>query len=205
MSLVYLSKLARQLPAMLARVQADGIATMAAALPLKLCDGLRDELDVSGYRDRAEVFTAAGGDVQQEFETLPLRYPMPGYPMVGELGQELGALVRAVGGEPFAAWQPNDVAAQLYQPHHIGITRHRDFMRDRLLVVVFSLCGIASFNSWSEQGQMHEPCLLTTGSLVLLRSPGLGKNPVDNRLYHAIGSPISKPRLSLAYRHNVSY
>jgi hypothetical protein len=205
MTLVYLKKLVPQLPYLLQQVETAGVAVIPAALPTKLCDELCAELGTAEYRDRSMVFAGenARERVQQEFETLPLHYPPTGFPMVAELGYELELLVRACGGY-FAGWRINDVAAQLYQTHHVGITKHRDFLRDRILVAVFSLCGIASFCTWDEQGLLNDPCLITTGSLVLLRAPALDENAIDNRLYHAIGSPIGKSRLSLAYRHNVS-
>lgn len=126
------------------------------------------------------------------------------YPLLRELGDTLGALVRANAAQNKAlrTWHPNDVAVQKYSGKYDGIGRHRDFASDIHLVASFTVMGTGEIGIHTRrEDPVPSKCLQTApGSLLLLRAPGLVDTSEDLRIVHSVKCPYSSPRISVTYR-----
>ena len=126
------------------------------------------------------------------------------YPLMRELGDSIGQLVRANAGKhlPLQTWQPNDIAIQRYSGQFDSIGRHRDFESDIVLIASFTVCGTGAIGIY-ESRQCKQPKLnLQTGpgSLLLQVAPGLRQVDHDIRVTHSVPPPICGPRISVTYR-----
>lgn len=111
------------------------------------------------------------------------------------------ALARARIG--LSQWRVNDVSIQSYGDPAAGIGWHRDFARDKHLVVVFTVSGAAVVKVIDDNGHARELCAQSRSVLCLL-----GPDPIsgsDPRLAHTVGPPLTnETRTSIALRMTVS-
>lgn len=152
--------------------------------------------------------TCSGSSVRQRFDACQFKLSEAyRHPLVQLVGWDLAHLVARSGWPISQVWQPNDVAIQRYQEGDGQITPHRDYRRDILLVGVFTICGVAPFEVIGDPAinVQRDRFMTTPGSLVLLRGPGLTERQIDDRPVHAVYPPIHGDRISIAYRHNISF
>ena len=118
---------------------------------------------------------------------------------IGELGRQLANGVQSSGVDELAHWEPNDVQIQSYWDKNVGIGPHRDFLSDKLLVVVYNL-GVATFNVHEEDGYVFT-YRLYPGDVMLLAGTGFGDHP---RPVHSV-TDIFPGRTSITYRMSVKH
>lgn len=155
----------------------------------------------------AEFFDLSTG-VYQKFDVYSPEYvadtTIEHYPLMRELGDAIGHLVRAWCGRltHLVDWQPNDIAVQRYQGPYDAIGRHRDFATDILLIASFTVCGYGAVEIYGSRADQRPQAVLQTGpgSLLLLAAPGLHTEAQDIRVTHAVPPPIISPRVSVTYR-----
>ena len=144
------------------------------------------------------------GTARQDGEFLVITGDMTSHPLVADLRYELAAVVQEQGSgiTGLNSWCPNEAWVQRYHGTGGGITVHKDLKRYRLLVAVFTLKGAAPFTVYRNRaGDAEMAWTAGTGSLVLLRGPGLG-GIEDGRPLHAVGGPDRGERVSLSFRMN---
>lgn len=155
-----------------------------------------------------ETFFDVSLGVYQKFDVFSPSYFAPetrrAYPLMRELGDTLGQLVRDGAGRyaRLQTWQPNDVAIQRYDGEFDGIGRHRDFASDIDLIVSYTVMGTGAVCVYSSRAEIRPSRLLQTGpgSELILRAPGLYSSGEDIRVTHAVPAPICGPRISVTYR-----
>ena len=184
-------------PALL-RANDHGVAFLALSLDEGFGRGLAREIDAGPF----ERFPESFGAVRQEIDGYDVRTPMKGYPMLSQLGEELVWMVRAQGrGVPgLATWMPTEAGIARYRPGSLGITPHLDGKSYRRLVAVFTLYGSARFSHCRDRaGEVIESWQTGSGSLVVMRGPGLGRRR-DGRPFHTVEGPERGVRCSIAFR-----
>ncbi len=182
----------------------NGYAFTLQALSRDFTQALAEEL-LSGPFVQ---FFDLGRGVYQRFEVFaPLyfdRSTIQNYPLMRELGDTLGQLVRASAGryKTLTTWQPNDVAIQRYNGRYDGIGRHRDFASDIYLIVSYTIVGTGELKMYSTREDLHPCKVLQTGpgSELIMRAPKLFESDQDLRPTHSVPPPICGPRISLTYR-----
>ena len=123
-------------------------------------------------------------------------------PAVRALHEAVVAAVHARAGEiaGLADWHPDEVAVQRYLPGSAGISVHRDGRRHRYLVAILTLEGSARLRQCADrEGTTARAWDADSGSLVLLRGPGLA-GVEDDRPLHAVDGPRDHPRTSFTLR-----
>jgi alkylated DNA repair dioxygenase AlkB len=190
---------------LLQEVVRRGWAFVPQALDREFCLALACEVEAAPYR---RVLREMRG-VREEYEVMePLdsAYPSSNFPVIAELGDRVGQLVRGHRErlETLASWRPNEAAVQRYRSPTAGITRHRDYMADVLLIASFTVQGRAKFWFYAHRYQGEAVAELETepGSFILMRGPGLIQDAEDIRPTHAVGAPLSGSRISITYRDN---
>lgn len=105
-------------------------------------------------------------------------------------------------------WNVNEIVVQRYAsyPHEgppYAIEWHRDFARDKLLVAIFTVSGLAQFEiETAESGIKHY--LICPGDLTLLAGPDV-LTTHDPRLRHRVSTNLTyEPRISIALRMNLA-
>ena len=144
------------------------------------------------------------GTARQDGEFFVVTGHMNSYPLIAALCAELTAVVHQQGSgiAGLKSWYPNEAWVQRYRGRSGGITVHKDQKRYRLLVAVFTVKGSATFTVCRNRaGDAEMAWTAGSGSLVLLRGPGLG-GIEDDRPLHAVGGPDSGERVSLSFRMN---
>ncbi|MFW6174973.1 MAG: alpha-ketoglutarate-dependent dioxygenase AlkB [Chloroflexota bacterium] len=97
-------------------------------------------------------------------------------------------------------YRPTEIAVQRYAQPEDGITPHRDGLRFRKLVCVFSLGAEVEFSiTTGRSGEPLEARPMRSGDLALLRGPGFGAGPA-RRPYHAVTGPAHGVRYSVTLR-----
>lgn len=181
-----------------------GFSFCLQALTRDFCKCLYTELKTGPF----ELFFDLSLGVYQKFSVFSPDYfcknTLQEYPLLRELGDNLGQLVRARAGsvKPLRHWQPNDVAVQCYSDKFEAIGKHRDFASDIHLVASFTVCGTGELHMFDSRDDMKPSNILQTGpgSLLLMRAPGLVDSTDDIRPVHMVMPPISAPRISVTYR-----
>jgi len=92
----------------------------------------------------------------------------------------------------------NETEALYYQHASTGISFHRDHLRYRNLIGVFSIEGEGRFFAAKDRrGLESEQFEISPGSLVLMRAPRTGRR--DNRPYHKLEKVVGD-RYALSFR-----
>jgi len=179
---------------LLGEVIEQGAAFAAEAIRRPFCEQVTAELQDGPY----EPVDSQVGQVRQEAEAFVVpAAELDRYPLLTCLCTEL---VRQVHWRGMPEWRPNEVAVQRYQPGALGITPHRDQRRFALLIAVVTIAGSAPFTLCrNREGDPIWSWQAGTGSVVLLRGPGMAGNP-DGRPMHLVGSPTGAPRTSIGIR-----
>lgn len=143
------------------------------------------------------------GEVYQEFEVATLRdhatYPR----LIQEVNELLGALVRqnCRRHNQLRSWQPSEAAIQRYATSTAGIGRHRDYMADFGLIIVFTVEGSGQIMIYPDRhGGEATHCLeAVTGSMMVLAGTGILSDDAL-RPTHSVEPVICAPRTSMAFR-----
>ncbi len=179
-----------------------GAAFLPDALPAEACAWIVSEL-ASARFSRLQKHE---GRARQEGEIFVIRNSLRDYPAIRRLRRELVDAAHEAGDEiaGLASWEPNEVSAQRYPAGSLGITPHLDLRRYRYLVVIATVEGAADFTLCkNRQGDLVTTWRAETGSLILLRGPGLG-GVEDGRPLHAVAGPVRGQRISLGFRMDTS-
>jgi hypothetical protein len=179
-------------------VQQTGAAFIENALPGELCSRIAEEAATATF----ERLPEHEGQVHQDGELFVLTAGLGAYPEIKDLRDELTHAVRRDGTDiaGLSDWAPGEVSIQRYRTGTTGITPHRDLKRYRTLVAVFTIEGNATFTLCANRtGEPLAQWPTRTGSLVLLRAPGLG-GIEDGRPLHAVTGPIAGQRISVGFR-----
>src|SRR5262249_54233894 len=169
-----------------------GAAFLPDALPADACARIVGELASARFSRLQEH----EGRARQEGEILVIRNGLRDYPAIRRLRRELVNAAYEAADEiaGLASWEPNEVSAQRYLAGSLGITPHLDLKRYRYLIVVATVEGTADFTLCkNRQGDLVTTWRAETGSLILLRGPGLG-GADDGRPLHAVAGPPPGPR-----------
>lgn len=140
------------------------------------------------------------GGVRQRMEGHFLRAPFDGFPVIRRLADALedAALASEVPG--LRTWRPNEVSIQRYRPGPPAIESHRDNVRYRRLIAIFTTAGRAAFRVLDgRHGEVVAEWIPKPGDLVLLRAPGLA-HVRDGRPFHALDAPQHGERWSVSFR-----
>jgi hypothetical protein len=176
-----------------------GHARIAGAIEPAFLRRLRAELDAGPFRPFRESF----GPVRQQIDGYDVAVPSVDFPLLSELSEDVGALVRTEGRRirGLATWRPNEVGIAHYVPGSIGITPHLDGKWYRRLVVVATVYGRARFAVCGSRDSTDvvEAWTSSLGELVLMRGPGLAGNR-DGRPFHLVDGPSRGERLSVGIR-----
>jgi hypothetical protein len=179
-----------------------GAALLPDALPAEACAWIVGELASARFSRLQEH----EGHARQEGEILVIRNSLRDYPAIRRLRRELVNAAHEAADEiaGLASWEPNEVAAQRYRAGSLGITPHLDLKRYRYLIVVATVEGAADFTLCkNRKGDLVTTWRAETGSLILLRGPGLG-GVDDGRPLHAVAGPMQGQRTSLGFRMDTS-
>jgi hypothetical protein len=179
-------------------VQRTGGVLVEDALPAELCSRIAAEVAASAF----ERLPEHQGQVRQQGDILVLPAGLDAYPAIKGLRDELIHAVRrdAAGIAGLECWTPDEVSVQRYRAGTTGITPHRDQKRYRNLIAVFTVEGSATFTLCKNRaGEPLAQWPAGTGSLVLLRGPGLG-GVDDGRPLHAVTGPTAGQRISVGFR-----
>src|SRR5262249_30679087 len=98
------------------------------------------------------------------------------YPTVRQARRALTTRIHADGEgiDGTNRWFPNDIAVMRYKPGSIGVSPHRDGLRNHYLIAIITSHGSAPLaHCTNREGTIIEEWETTPGSLVLLRAPGL--------------------------------
>jgi alkylated DNA repair dioxygenase AlkB len=183
------------------RVDQEGAAWIPRALEEPFRRRLRREVDAGPFRSMSGSF----GKVRMEIEGYDVPAPMDGFPLMRDLAEELGALVRSSGGaiRGLRTWRPNEIGVARYRPGSLGITPHLDGRWYRRLVAVVTVYGRSRFAICrNREGDVVAEWHPGPGDLVLMRGPGLGGRR-DGRPFHLAEGPRKGLRCSLGIRMSV--
>ena len=186
------------LRAALCTVSQTGAAFLVDAIQEEALSAVAAELESAPYTRLPEQ----QGRARQEGEILVLTSGSRGYPAMSLLCERLTAAILAAGDGicGLDQWRPNEVAVQRYPERALGITPHRDLQWYRYLVVVVTVEGTAEFMLCkNREGELLDTWQAGSGSLVLLRGPGLGGTEEGGPL-HAVAGPAVGHRTSLGLR-----
>lgn len=197
--------LARDLGPVLHRTVRDGAAYEPGVVPEALCRAVLDELAAETFVPLPPVEGPFG--VRQEGEHLVLAVESSGSgPAVQSLHAAVVAAAHAYAYayaeeiDGLAEWHPDEITVQRYRPGSAGISVHRDGRRHRGLVAILTLEGSARIRQCSDrEGTTMRSWEADTGSLVLLRGPGLA-GVEDDRPLHAVDGPREHRRTSFTLR-----
>ena len=198
----FANDLHRDLVRALAEVKAAGAAYVPRALDDRFRRALRREVDGGPFRSMSGTY----GKVRMEIDGYDVQAPMDGFPVMRELADELGALVRTSGSaiRGLATWVPNEIGVTRYQPGSLGITPHLDGKWYRRLVVVVTVYGRSRFALCrNREGEVLASWRPGPGDLVLMRGPGFG-GVRDGRPFHLAEGPTRGSRCSLGVRMSVN-
>jgi hypothetical protein len=190
----------------LLQVKEFGAAYLPNVLPQGMRLALAEELKKGPWEPAAPELGSR--KVEQRFNAYTLSYPMVGFPWTAWIGRQLEGMVRGASANPKLAaakgWSPNDIRVHLYPSGFGQIGTHRDFIRDQLLIAVFTITGRAPFRLFADnEGRLLKAeWTAEAGGLVLLRGPGLSGSDCDDRPPHNAGRPLGN-RIALAYRMTV--
>lgn len=190
-------------PALL-RVAASGMAFVENALDHDYCRRLQHEVqdgpferlpgEVGPYhvREDADMFRITEANLGD-------------YPAVRQARRELTTRIHAdsegIGGT--GRWFPNDIAVMRYKPGSIGVSPHRDGLRNHYLIAIITSHGSAPLTHCANrEGTIIEEWETIPGSLALLRAPGLADAEKHDRPFHAVRGPAAGWRCSLTFRMN---
>jgi hypothetical protein len=190
------------LGAALAEVAQRGIAFVPGALAETFRQELAGETDTMPLRP----MPAEEGVARQEGEVFAICGTTSRYAIVERLRAALDAQISACAGDiaGLAGWRPNHVAVQRYPAGALGITPHLDQKRYHLLVAVFTAEGCAPFTWCRDRAGTPEAVWQAgSGSLVLLRAPGLA-GVEDGRPLHMVAGPPVGRRVSVTFRMDSS-
>jgi hypothetical protein len=182
----------------LLQVRSEGASWIPSALNSSFRRRLRREVDAGPFRRMSGSF----GKVRMEIEGYDVAAPFDSFPVILELSEELGALVRSSGKQVhgLATWVPNEIGVTRYQPGSLGITPHLNGKWYRRLVAVVTVYGRSRFAICrSREGGVMADWRPGPGDLVLLRGPGLG-GLRDGRPFHLAEGPRKGLRCSLGVR-----
>jgi hypothetical protein len=184
----------------LERTARDGFAHVDGALDDATCRALWRELQAGPMRRMAGAFSK--GAVRMEIDGFDLDAPFDGFTTLEAVRAAFGERVRADGRRVrgLATWRPNQAGIAAYRPGSVGITAHLDGRWYRRLVAVFTVVGSGRFEvRASREGEPLEVWDARTGSVTLMRAPGLG-GVRDGRPFHAVHGPRRGVRCSVALR-----
>ena len=188
----------------LLRVATSGMAFVEKALNHDCCRCLQHEIqseafeqlpsEIGPYRVRedADLFRITEANLHN-------------YPTVREVRRELISRVHADGHgiDGSDRWFPNDIAVMRYRPGSIGVSPHRDGLRNHYLIVIVTSQGSAPLvHCVNREGTIIEEWETIPGSLALLRAPGFAGAEGDDRPFHAVRGPAAGWRYSLTFRMN---
>lgn len=188
----------------LLRVVTSGMAFVEKALDHDCCRCLQHEVqsgtfeqlpsEVGPYRVReeADLFRITEANLDN-------------YPAVRKVCRELISRVHADGHgiDGSDRWVPNDIAVMRYRPGSIGVSPHRDGLRNHYLIAIVTSQGSAPLaHCLNREGTIIEEWETIPGSLVLLRAPGFAGSEGDDRPFHAVRGPEAGWRYSLTFRMN---
>ena len=148
------------------------------------------------------------GNVYQDFDQLVIKLQAassePSLSSLVALADEYSAFLRAqaeaLKREWLAYFAPTDVHVQRYHEGSRGITPHRDGRRFVKLVSIFSPYSPAEFRLCQDRsGAPLWNHLLSSGELLLLRSPGFAGSPPVGPL-HSVSGPTRGVRYSISLR-----
>lgn len=186
------------LQAALGEVRARGATLVPEAVAPPFLDELQREAEHAPLAGWPEQI----GSVRQKMDGCFLHPPFDGFPCIVSLAEALTEAARASGVRGLATWRPNEVSVQRYRPGPLGIEPHRDNLRYRGLVAIFTTKGCARFRVLeAREGGVLAEWTPHPGDLVLLRGPGLA-GVRDGRPFHAIDAPERGQRWSVSFRQN---
>lgn len=144
------------------------------------------------------------GAVEESYDKYALTGTQNFTPAIADLASALAWQVRLHCGrrQQLRRWWPNDVEVHRYRSSELGITSHRDFPCNQLLIASVTLAGFAPFY-YHGKTRAAEPQVWETGpgSLVLLRASGFS-DAGDDRPFHGVGGPIGPERVSVIFWMN---
>ncbi|MGH4009790.1 MAG: hypothetical protein ACRDTH_16850 [Pseudonocardiaceae bacterium] len=190
----------------LLRVATSGMAFIEKALDHDCCRYLQHEVqseafeqlpsEIGPYRVRedADLFRITEANLDN-------------YPTVRKVRHELISRVHTDGHgiEGSDRWFPNDIAVMRYRPGSIGVSPHRDGLRNHYLIAIVTSQDSAPLaHCLNREGTIIEEWETIPGSLALLRAPGFAVAKGDDRPFHAVRGPAAGWRYSLTFRMNTS-
>lgn len=191
----------------LLRVATSGMAFVEKALDHDYCRRLQHEVQGGPFeRLPSEI---GPYHVREEADLLRITEAnLDHYPTVRKVRHELISRVHAdgYGINGSDRWFPNDIAVMRYGPGSIGVSPHRDGLRNRYLIIIVTSQGSAPLaHCVNREGTIIEEWETTAGSLALLRAPGFAHAEEDNRPFHAVRGPTADWRYSLTFRMNTRH
>jgi hypothetical protein len=175
----------------------DGVAICRGALSRRWTAQWAEELRHGSF---AEVRNP-DGLVREEYESYSITSIRPAQvPLTAHLATTLSELVRNQ--LPSQPWIPNEVVVQRYSEHDLGISAHRDFSRNRLMIVICTVAGSGQFEHVGPPPlhRVRRSWTVEEGDIAILRAHGLG-DPDAERPYHRV-IPSKGHRLAATFRHN---
>jgi hypothetical protein len=175
----------------------DGVAVCRGALSRPWTAQWAEELSHG-------VFTEVNhpdASVREEYESYSITsIGPPQVPLTADLAAALSALVESE--LPGQHWAPNEVVVQRYRAYDSGISAHRDFSRNRLIVVICTVAGSGQFEHVGPPPlhPVRHSWTVEEGDVVILRAHGLG-DPDAERPYHRVIRSKGH-RLAATFRHN---
>jgi hypothetical protein len=188
----------------LLRVATSGMAFVEKALDHDYCRCLQHEVQSGPF----EQLPSEVGPyhVREEADLLRITEAnLDNYPTVRKARHELISRIHTDGHgiDGSDRWFPNDIAVMRYAPGSIGVSPHRDGLRNRYLIAIVTSQGSAPLvHCMNREGTIIEEWETIAGSLVLLRAPGFAGAEGDDRPFHAVRGPAAGSRYSLTFRMN---
>lgn len=183
----------QQLSAALEQVRADGAAHLPRALTDADVHALADECARVSLAQLQEQI----GPVHQHAHGAAVT-DLGAHPHLDMLRSSLQAQVQGAG----VRYRPNEAFVMHYTPGRGGISAHRDHVRYRTLICIFSLQGQSTFSVLSERdGPPRAAYRVVPGDLCLLAAPDL-PGAADPRPLHAASGPDGHGRVSLTFRQD---
>lgn len=141
------------------------------------------------------------GGVVQQFEECRINFRERITPQVSvlyALALHIAWGVHEADARSLGRWRNDELAIQRYPTCDVGISPHRDFASDQLLVAVLNLSGRATFNILEDdRATLRDSWDCWPGDLVLLAGADAGSD--HDRPVHSVTNVVG-PRISLAYR-----
>lgn len=179
-------------------VEARGWAVLPKVLTPASCSLLLAEVQERSF----SLLPVRQGEVRQQGTFLVAARGEVGLPAANQLVEVLEDVVAHSFGQRFKCYAPNEFMYQRYSAgSDVAVSTHRDSLRYRILIVVFSLEGNTRFEFVADRSGegVLASYALESGSVVAIRAPAIG-GP-DDRPFHRVHSPrIQRTSLTIRMR-----